>query len=455
MMTSICLLAPNGNLGSGFLTSSLERAIAEGPDVICCDSGSTDGGPYYLGSGSPYFGRALYERDLNLILTSAKQSGIPLIIGSCAGSGSNGGVDFIADIVGAIARKHRLNIRLARIYSEQTKEYVLKRLEQAKITPLWPSEDLAPVTIERAERIVGMMGPEPIRAALEAGADVVLAGRASDSALFAAYPAPGGFSLGPLWHAGKILECGAAATVHRLMPDCMLGRVYDDHFDVWSPNPDMTCSTTSVSAHTLYESSDPFRLAEPGGTLVTDRCRYEDIGDGRIRVHGSHFEPADAYTVKLEAVEPVGYMSMAIAGIRDPFIVAGLDEFLEETLAQSQRKVADTLGLRDSDYVLKVSVYGRDAVLGARERTPRAGHEVGLLMKAVAATQEAADSIVSIVRYFALHNPVPHWTGMVTNLASPQSPEVIPRGLAYRFSMNHVVEPDDPTEMFSTRIEEL
>ena len=38
----------------------------------------------------------------------------------------------------------------------------------------------------KAERIVGMMGPEPFIRALDSGAQVVLAGRSSDPASFAA-----------------------------------------------------------------------------------------------------------------------------------------------------------------------------------------------------------------------------------------------------------------------------
>src|SRR5438552_3296783 len=60
-----------------------------------------------------------------------------------------------------------------------------------------------------AEHIVAMMGAEPHIAALERGADVVLAGRSSDSALFAAYPLWKGAPPAPAWHMSKTIECGA------------------------------------------------------------------------------------------------------------------------------------------------------------------------------------------------------------------------------------------------------
>ena len=49
----ISLISPTGALGMGFLDQSLERGISMKPDVIACDAGSTDSGPFYLGSGTP------------------------------------------------------------------------------------------------------------------------------------------------------------------------------------------------------------------------------------------------------------------------------------------------------------------------------------------------------------------------------------------------------------------
>jgi hypothetical protein len=71
------------------------------------------------------------------------------------------------------------------------------------------------------ERFVGVMGAEPSLRALESGADVVIAGRSSDTAIFAGLPMKYGFPAGLAWHAAKILECGAAAVVNRKTPDCI------------------------------------------------------------------------------------------------------------------------------------------------------------------------------------------------------------------------------------------
>jgi hypothetical protein len=454
-LREIRLLAPNGNLGSGYLVSSLKNGLAADPDLIACDSGSTDGGPSYLGTGKPYFPRNLYVRDLSHILEAAVSRRVPLIVGSAGGAGVDAGVDFVAEIAREIASRKGLTFRLARIYSEQPKPYILAKLAEGKINPLWPSAELAPNDVDRAERVVGMMGCEPIMAALEGGADVIVAGRCSDTALFAALPLVRGFSPGPVWHAGKILECGAAATVHRLVPDCMMAAVREDHFIVWPPNPEMRCSTLSVAAQMLYENANPYVMREPAGTLITTECKYEQLDDRSVKVSGSQFEEADIYTIKLEGVELVGFHSIVITGIRDPMILASLDAFLSEVRLRTEDKISETLDLTPSDYQLHFKIYGRNGVMGSLERVKTPPHEVGIVFSAFAPTQEAANTVVSTARYVALHNPVPEWHGMVTNLASPFSPEVMARGPAYRFSLNHVVEPADPIEMFRTEFEDV
>lgn len=452
-MEQITLVAPTGNLGSSFSEDSFFSALEMKPDMIACDSGSTDGGPYRLGSGVPYFPRALYKRDLRVILKGAHAHDVPVIIGSAAGAGLNCQVDFLLDVAREIAAEENLAFDAACIYAEQSKEYLTKRLAEGRIRALPPSEELSQETIDRAANVVGMMGVEPLNEALDRGARLVIAGRASDTALFAALPIKRGFTPGPAWHSGKILECGAASTVQRLFPDTMVATVDDEGFTIGPMNPAMRCSPLSVAAHTLYENGDPFVMREPSGTLETTDCVYESIDDRLVRVKGSVFHPADEYTVKLEAAELVGYRSFSISGVRDPMILRDLDQFLGEVRERTYAKVLDTAGVGPECYQLNFRRYGLDGAMGSLEPETAIGHEIGLMIEAIAETQELASIIASYGRYLALHNPVAHWTGMVTNLAVPMSPPVINHGEVYQFTMNHVVIPDSPTEMF--RVEEV
>ena len=52
------------------------------PDFIGCDAGSTDPGPFYLGSGESAFPKIAVKRDLALLMKAAQSKKIPLIIGS-------------------------------------------------------------------------------------------------------------------------------------------------------------------------------------------------------------------------------------------------------------------------------------------------------------------------------------------------------------------------------------
>ena len=88
-------------------------------------------------------------------------------------------------------------------------------------------------------------------------------------------------------------------------------------FDVEPMAPDAACTPQSVSAHMLYENSDPFILHEPGGHLDVTDARYTAIDERRVRVEGSRWVPADSYRVKLEAARIGGYQTTMMAVIRE------------------------------------------------------------------------------------------------------------------------------------------
>ena len=119
---------------------------------------------------------------------------------------------------------------------------------------------------KQCDHIVALMGPEPYIAALEGGADIVLGGRTTDTAVLAALPLLRGAGAGPAWHAGKIAECGGLCALNPRDGGVMI-RVGRDSFDVEPLSSKNRCTPRTVSAHMLYENSDPFQLIEPGGIL--------------------------------------------------------------------------------------------------------------------------------------------------------------------------------------------
>src|SRR5699024_5228055 len=90
----ITCIAPTGFLGYGFSFDDFKRAVNETkPDFLAVDAGSTDPGPYYLGSGDSFTTYETVKQELELIIGVALKNDIPFIIGSAGGSGGRPHVD--------------------------------------------------------------------------------------------------------------------------------------------------------------------------------------------------------------------------------------------------------------------------------------------------------------------------------------------------------------------------
>jgi hypothetical protein len=449
---SVGILVPSGMLGSGFDPATVTRGLSLGADIIAVDGGSTDSGPYYLGAGQPKTADDAVRRDLRLLLAAAGDAGIPLVVGSCGTSGTDSGVRWVAGIVREICAGDGLNLQVAQIYSEQRAAELLPRLRDGRIHPLPPSGPLDAATLERCTHIVGMMGHEPIEQALRAGADVVLAGRATDTALSAVLPLMRGMPPGPTWHAAKIIECGGQCTT-----DPRSGGVFAriDHtgFTIEPLDPGTACTPTSVAAHMLYETVNPFTMREPAGTIEVADARYTALDDRTIRVEGSRFDPAGQHTNKLEGAAVTGYETVSFAGIRDPRILASLDEwaqYLHKTLTE---RVENVLRLAAGSWDADLRLYGYNAILGDLEPAPAAPKEVGVMLLVSAHDQQTATAISKLANPLLLHLPLPGMT-YLPSFAFATSPAHIDRGAAYEFVLNHVVDVDTPTELFRLELPE-
>jgi hypothetical protein len=448
----------NGHAGFGISRRILDKAISLGARMLGCDAGSTDPGPGPLATGTCMFSAAAVKRDTEIMMTRAIKAGIPLIIGSAGTSGSDAGLAWMVDIVRGIAREQNLHFKLAVIHSELSREVVRRHLRDGRVRALPPSAPLSDADIDAATHIVGMMGVEPIQQALTAGAQIVVAGRSSDTSIFAALPLLEGYSPAVVWHMAKILECGAAAVAVRTAPDCMMAVLHEDSFDVFPLREDYHCTPQSVASHTLYENADPFELKEPSGTLRTDKARYEAISDRAVRVSGSEFVHDPEYTIKLEGVRQVGYSTILMGGVRDPYILVQIDSWLAQLDDNIKTRIHHTVGERPYEIVTRV--YGRDGVMGALEPQRSGaggvgGHEVFILWDVISQSQELSRTIATSVSHLAVHNPIPKWHGLISGVAFPYSPPEIDRGPVYEFHLNHVLVPDSPTSLFRTEYEEL
>jgi hypothetical protein len=290
--------------------------------------------------------------------------------------------------------------------------------------------------------------------ALDNGAQVILAGRASDPAPWAAAAIRAQLPPAPAWYAGKMLECGATPSIPK-GHDCLLVTVREDGVECEPMNPIRRCTPLSIANHSLHENSSPIHHIEPGGMLDTSDCRFDALSDRAVRISGMRWTPASQYTVKLEGVEFAGHRCISICGTRDPLLIARLPLFLEEVRGIVREKAA-AFGAAPESYSLIIRTYGLDGVMGAREPVQQvAGHEVGFVIEVIAETPEVAAAVLGIARTNMLHTDFPGRLCREGNMAFPFSPSDIPVGPVYRFSIHHVLELDNPREIFPITYEEI
>ena len=450
---AVRMVSASGILGYGFPESSLKTGLGRQPHMIGVDGGSSDPGPHYLGSGKTLSSRLAMKRDMALLLRGAIANRVPMMIGTCGGAGGEPHLQICAKILREIAREHDLHFKLALIHSEQNKAWLKDRLQADRIHPLGSAAPLTESVIDRAERIVGMMGPEPYRAALEAGAQVILAGRSTDPAPWAALAMHHGMPPAQAWFAGKMLECACNAALPK-KHDCLMGTVAPDYVEVEPLNPELRCTPLSVAVQALHENASPIIHKEPGGLLDTSACEIKAHTERAVRVSGMQWRP-QPYTIKLEGAEKVGYSAITFAGTRDPGLIGQVGDFIRAVRESVATKVA-AFQVSPEEYQLVLRLYGKDGVMGEWEPLKNATtHEIGVLAEAIAKTQELANVVISVTRVTLLHTDFPGRMCKEGNMAFPFSPSDIERGAIYEFSLRHVVEPRDPYEMFPIEYENV
>ena len=451
-MDEVIALAPSGSMGSGYNLTAFERALGLEPHFIGQDAGSTDMGPYYHGTGKTFLPLATYKHDLSIMLRAARAKRIPLLVGSALTSGANCSLEQAAQLVRDIAREHGLTFRMALVSAEIDKPDLKRRMREAPLESIGPAGDLTEETIDRCGPIVAQMGVEPFVRALDAGAEVVVAGRACDDAIFAAIPIMRGYDIGLALHYGKILECAGLSAVPCDLAEPLIGRIRRDHFEVEPGHPRHRCTTVSVAGHSLYERGDFALQPGPGGVNDLSNAVYRQLDERRVEVSGSKFIADKVYRVKLEGAEHVGFRSIVLVGIRDPIMIANLDPLIEEVRGRAENRFR----IAAQGVHLNFSIYGRDAVMGALEPDrARASHEVALLIDAVAPEQELATAVAMFVRGTLQHASYPGIVTTAGNMAYPFSPFGVPVGPAYRFAVYHLMPLSDPCECFPVTLEKV
>lgn len=232
------------------------------------------------------------------------------------------------------------------------------------------------------------LGAFPIAAALDAGADIVVTGRCTDSAL----------ALGPLIHAfkwsasdydrlaagslaGHIIECGTQAT-GGIATDWEQVPGWDDMgFPIVECSADGSFVLTkpagtgglvtvqNTAEQIVYEIGDPTRYILPDVVCDFSNVRLEQVGPDRVRVSGVRgTTPTGTY--KVSATYPDGFKAAGTMMIGGRDAVAKARRTADAIVARARRLMA-ARGLADFRRV-SVEVLGAEDTYGSNGRGAQA-----------------------------------------------------------------------------------
>ncbi|XP_060073298.1 uncharacterized protein LOC132553104 [Ylistrum balloti] len=235
------------------------------------------------------------------------------------------------------------------------------------------------------------LGAGPIARALDLGADIVITGRCTDSALV----------LAPLLHkfqwkmdefdklaagslAGHLIECGAQVT----------GGIFTDWHKVenWDNIgfPIVECdadggiivtkpagtgglvSTATVSEQLLYEIADPAHYFLPDVVCDFTGVNLTDLGENKVLVEGAKGRPPTS-DYKVCATYLDGYRCTAVAGVGGPNSKAKAEKTAEAIIKRC-KKIFAQMKLDDFTNV-EMEVLGSEQMYGPNSRIPQGSRE--------------------------------------------------------------------------------
>lgn len=447
------IICPNGHLGfSPTKEESFWIGAKTRPDYYCSDSGSDDIGPGPLGVDKSTSLYVWQKHDLEMMLLASREQGVPMIIGSAGDTGTNSRVDMYVQIIKDLAEEHKIpKFKLAYFYSEVDKEYIRRKMREGTVIEgLDSRSSLTGEELDSTERIVAVAGVHPYIKALEMGADVIIGGRSSDIAIFAAPAIKEGFPENLSYYLGKVLECASFCAEPYGAKESVIGTITRDDVKVTAMAPWQRCTIASVAGHAMYERSNPYYEYFAGGMLDMSECRYEQFDEKTTKITNPKFIPVKGKVkVKLEGSAKIGEMYIGIAGVRDPYTIKNIDKVIELARAHVKERFGE------DGYELHYLVYGKDGVMKDLEPVKEIkSHELCVIVQGVAPTREMAEELTMIGTRQIFYARLPEVKG-TAGTASFIVDEVLHATPGYRWSMNHTVEVDDPMELFHVNLIEI
>ena len=354
-----------------------------------------------------------YARDfvgaIESVLPAVVEHGVKVIANA-------GGVNppACADAVkAAVAKRGRGKLRIGVV----TGDDLLSRLDDLiesgqRLDNIDTGEPLSTVR-DRVLSANAYIGSEPIVEALRGGANVVITGRSTDTALTMA-PLRHEFGWKPDdWNrmaagiiAGHIIECGAQCSGGNCLADWRhIDGLADVGFPIVEASADGTfvitkhagtggrVSRQTVAEQLVYEMGDPHAYITPDVVADFTSIRLEDLGQDRVRVHGITGGPATD-KLKVSIAYESGYKAVGT-------LVYSWPDALEKAQAADRvlRERLDRLGLK-FDKVLTEFV-GANAthgtLVGEIPDLPEVTFRVGVRSGDKAAVERFAREIAPLV----------------------------------------------------------
>ncbi len=323
--------------------------------------------------------KAGYARDfvdtaMAPLLTEIADQGLKIIANA-------GGVNPLAcrDALQAACEQAGVNLRIAVVLGDDLAPRQAE-LRQHEPVDLGTGEAMPPFLLSAN----AYLGARPIARALAEGADVVITGRVTDSALV----------LGPLVHefgwawddydrlaagslAGHLIECGTQATGGNFTDWESVPGYEDMGFPIVEVAPDGIFELTkpdgtgglvtpaTVAEQLVYEIANPCDYRLPDLRCDFSQVTIDSVAENRVRVQGARgFPPTD--TLKVAATWPDGFRCVAL------FMIGGLQA------PAKGRRVADAILARcrrlftaqgmDDFSASSVEVLGSEATYGEHAR---------------------------------------------------------------------------------------
>lgn len=447
------LVGATGQLGYGVPEPAFGEALKRRPDMIGADMGSTDIGPTFLGSGEMATSPEQTRADLEKLLLGARSIDAPLILGSAGSAGARPHLDATLAMLRDIAREHGLSFRMAVIRSDIDADAVAEAVAAGRVRSMGAAmPELTAAEVRAAANLVGQAGTEAFVRALETDPDVIVAGRACDTGIYASIPEWLGFEPASSTHMAKIVECASLCCLPGGR-DPIMATLDRDGFVLESMNPARSATPMSVAAHSLYEQSDPHRIVEPAGAVMVEHARYTALDDRRTRVEGAQWLPAETPTIKLEGAALVGERAVLLAGSADPRFIESVKTVLEEVKGVVEGLMCP--GGERPDYELFFRTYGLDAVFPWPAGPERAPREIFILGECIAPSRARAMAVVKSTKQYLLHHGFPGRLSTSGNIAFPFTPPELAAGPAYRFNVYHLMQVDDLAPWFPVEVEEV